>query len=163
MPRSSLPFRSLVVVWAGVLLVSLSSPGLSAKKGGKHEKSGRPDMSRGGLYFWQENGAWRLAAHTKEKRHVFTGTIKVKGAKFVEVRLSELEKGDIFRMNGPRDTIAFRLTAKGKTDHIDLPLDGKAESITVEVKEDGSPNVDRVYVGRKGKNPSSSKFVLNDD
>jgi hypothetical protein len=123
---------------------------------------GKPPEGSHGFRIWiGEKGVWHFAPHT-DHPHTFTGTIHVVGAKISGATgIETFEKGDYWRIDGATNTITFKLTTSGKSDRVNLMLTKRADSLTVNVREDGQAKPDRVFIGHTGAHPASIPFTVS--
>jgi hypothetical protein len=115
-----------------------------------------------GLRIWQDKEGWHLVSHTAPGHvHIFTGTIKVVGAKISSTKgIDKIEKGDFWKINTTTNTVTFRLTTNGKWDRVEFKLNQYAEKLIFDVREDGKAKPERIYIGHAGKHPDGIPFTL---
>jgi hypothetical protein len=159
MSTAQFTVRCLVLTIASAALAIMPATVLAI------DPHGAPAKDLRGLSVWiGDDNVWHMATHTATvaNKHVFTGTIRVVGAKIRgALGIDKLEQGDYWRIDVDKEHVKFRLTTLGKWDRIDLVLSGRADKLIFDVKEDGEDmKSGRIHIGKENKNPKGSRFTL---
>jgi len=137
-----------------------------------HPPSLKKPADNPAVFLWQEGeDTWRVRVRTQKKKREFTGTIKVRGGKFVKIfDFSGLEAGskkkgksseDFGKWNAEHDTIDFKFQTHGGEDGFAFKVDPKVESIKFDLKTDDAYHADQIHIGLKEAHPPRVPFTLS--
>jgi hypothetical protein len=142
-------FRTLVPVAFAVAALGAPAFARKAAEGKPNWKPGDPES----FLVWHDAAGWHLRATTPpKKQHAFHGVVRGQG---------------IAEVKATRPALSSKLTVEAAVIRFDFDLfegsDGfdwkqNEPCVTLELKIDGKPRVERIFVGAKTESPSAMPF-----
>ncbi|MCD4783814.1 MAG: hypothetical protein K8T10_08325 [Candidatus Eremiobacteraeota bacterium] len=142
-----------VILISIALLVGIAHSWPSAVKGRPPFKIGK---SRG-YFVWNDRASWNVYVTTKEKLHVFTGTIATDG-KISVIRQIEMETGDYISKIGD-NKIQFRLRTQGGIDGFSFRTTGSYLKFEFEIDGKHAPP-SLIHVGSGNKRAPANPYTV---
>ncbi len=134
---------------------------------------GRPEQFRQGVGdaygVWLDGGIWNLQTTSrdrgKEKRAVFTGSVRVDRDKIIGAfqgleRKKKKANSDFLVVHKDQKGFDFRFATFGKSDGVDFKVGKNARTITFTLLVDGDDNPKRILIGASGARPEKGTFTL---
>lgn len=158
------------LVLGASLLFALNVSAADKKPPGPIDPRGRPDerlmKQERRYYVWEDAEGWHIRS-ASQYLHKFEGVIRLTGGEFRKCRPIGLEsKGsgaDGWLLNKERTELKFLIYTSTSFDGFDFDCGRGTTEIEFELMVAGKNEPKRIFIGRQGMNPKSTKFKLPAD
>ena len=114
------------------------------------------------FYLWRDAAGWHLHSRSARKAHSFSGTIRVIGSKFHDLRgIGGLEKKEDFgSINSAGNVINFKFRTANRGDGIDFKVGNAATRVEFDLQIDGYPRAKQIDIGANAESPVDAGFAI---